>query len=240
MKKIETRIIPEETNLKFFMEHLKPYEFLRNNAEGKNILEIGCGDGYGAAYLAQVALKVVGIDYEEEVVLKAQNKYKAPNLSFLSMDATELQFQDNSFDIACSFQVIEHIPEDQLLKYLQEIKRVLMKDGESYLSTLNLDHVMKPHATYKKHPAHCKEFRLNELSDLLSSVFAKTKIFGLHLTPKHYFYLRLKKSGFFNFLPDSINPVSRYYSKITTDDFIITSDNLRKSIDFVCTCKAQK
>lgn len=237
MKRVETRLIPEETNLKFYMEHLKPYEFIKKNAKGKSILEIGFGDGYGSAYLAKVASKVVSIDYEEAVVLTAKNKYIASNLSFIYMDATKLQFEDASFDIVCSFQVIEHIPEEKLLQYLSEINRVLKDDGEFYLSTLNLEHVMKSPLTYEKQPAHCKEFKLNELSDLLYKVFPHLEIYGLAPTLKHRFYLKLKRIGSFNFLPEKINPVKRFYNKVTTADFKITSNNLRKASDFVCICR---
>lgn len=186
--KQETRIIPEETPHKFYAEHLKPYEFLRDEASGKIILEIGCGDGYGSAYLAKVAAEVIGIDYETNVILQAQNKYKASNLSFLCMEATNLKFVDNSFDIVCSFQTIEHISEDKLLQYLQETKRVLKDSGKFYLSTLNLEHAIKSPLTYKKNHAHCKEFRLEELKELLSKVFPNIEIYGLFLTLRHRFY----------------------------------------------------
>lgn len=237
--KQETRIIPEQTDPKFYAQHLKPYEFVKKIATGKTILEVGCGDGYGSAYLAKAAAEVIGIDYEERVTLQAQNKYGAPNLTFICMDATNLKFDGNSFDIICSFQVIEHIPEDKLLQYLQEIKRVLKDKGEFYLSTLNLEHAMKSPLTYKKNLAHCKEFRLDELKGILSKVFPHIEVYGLHLIFKHRFYLRLKKIGIFNFFPDAINPVSRFYKRVTTNDFKITSGNLRRAIDFICVCKKE-
>lgn len=233
---IETRIIPEETPPKFYAEHLKPYEFLSDQCGGKKILEVGCGDGYGSAYLAKTAKEVIGIDYEEDIIQRAQNKYRAPNLSFLYRDATELQFEDNAFDIACSFQAIEHIPQDKLLRYLSEIKRVLKVNGEFYLSTLNLEHTMKSSLTYQKNPAHCKEFTLSELKELLASVFPRVEIYGLHLTLQHRFYQRLKKIGIFSFLPNTISPVSRFYNRVTTEDFKITAHNLKKAIDFICVC----
>ncbi len=236
-KKSETRIIPAEVPPKFYAEHLKPYELVLNEAAGKRILEVGCGDGYGSFYLAKIAREVIGIDYEDSVILQARDKYKKPNLSFMYMDAIKLQFEDGAFDIACSFQVIEHIPEDKLSEYLLEIKRVLKASGKFYLSTLNLEHSVKSPLTYKKNPAHCKEFTLPEFKGLLSGMFSDVGIYGLHLTAKHYFFLRMKKSGIFNFLPKSINPVTGFYDRVTTDDFIITSDNLRKAIDFICICK---
>src|SRR3990167_5258749 len=182
LTKQETRIIPEETAPKFFAQHLIPYEFLRKQAKGKSVLEIGCGDGYGSACLAEAARKVTGVDYEEAVIYQAQNKYRGANLEFARMDAANLQFADNSFDIVCSFQVIEHIPEDALPRYLSEIKRVLKDEGTFYLSTLNLEHSMKSPHTYQKNIAHCREFKLDELKGVLSKIFPRVEIFGLHLT----------------------------------------------------------
>jgi ubiquinone/menaquinone biosynthesis C-methylase UbiE len=234
---VETRIIPEEAPPKFYAEHLKAYEFARDFVKGKKVLEVGCGDGYGSAYLAKVAAEVTGMDYEKDVILRAKNKYSAKNLSFTDGDATRLQFADESFDAVCSFQVIEHIPEGQLLRYLLEIRRVLKNDGTFYLSTLNLEHSIKSPITYQKNPAHCKEFTLGELKELLGSAFSDVKIYGLHLTLRHSFYQRMKKIGIFRFLPNRVNPVIGFYSKVTTGDFKITANDLNKAIDFICVGK---
>ena len=228
MPKPETRIIPEAVAPKFFAEHLKVYEFLKGEAGGKKVLEVGCGDGYGAAYLADEAAEVTAVDYENDVILAAQAKYGRPNLKFLPMEAGALRFEDSSFDIVCSFQVIEHIPEAAIPRYLSEIKRVLRPQGSFYLSTLNLEHAMKSPKTYEKNPAHCKEFVLSELKGLLLSEFASVGIYGLHLTFKHLFYQRLKKIGL---------PVNRFYNSITTADFEVTARDLRKAISFICLCK---
>ncbi len=228
MPKPETRIIPENSPPKFFAEHLKAYEFLKGNACGKKVLEVGCGDGYGADYLARAASEVTALDYDEAVIAAARNKYGRPNLKFLPMDAGALRFEDDSFDIVCSFQVIEHIPQAGIPRYLSEIKRVLRPKGSFYLSTLNLEHAVKSPKTYEKNPAHCKEFVLEELKSLLLSQFAQVDIYGLHLTPKHRFYRRLKKIGL---------PVKRFYDSITTADFQVASANLRRCVSFICVCR---
>lgn len=235
--KIESRIIPEETGRNLYMQHLKVYEFFRGNAKNKQILEVGCGDGYGAAFLAKSVKSIIAVDYEKEVVLTAQNKYKAGNLRYLCMDATRLEFKENEFDLVCSFQVIEHIPENRLLTYLTELNRVLKPGGELYLSTLNLEKMMKNPRTYKKNPAHCKEFRIRDLEAILSTVFNNYVIYGLHPSFKHKFYLILKKSGVFKSLPFIFNPVERFYNKLRTDAFRLTTSNLNKASDFICVCK---
>lgn len=235
--KIESRIIPEETGRNLYIQHLKVYEFLGRNAKNKQILEVGCGDGYGAAFLAKLVRSIIAVDYENEVILTAQSKYKANNLKYLCMDATRLGFNENEFDLVCSFQVIEHIPENRLLTYLTELKRVLKPDGELYLSTLNLEKVMKDSSIYKKNPAHCKEFRISELKVVLSEVFNDYVIYGLHPSLKHKFYLILKKSGVFRSLPFFLNPVERFYNNLRTDDFRLTTANLNKASDFICVCK---
>ena len=234
--KPETRIIPSEVPPKFYAQHLKPYTLIAQEAYGKKILEVGCGDGFGSAFLAKTAGEVIGIDYDQKTILRAREKYILANLRFMSMGADRLEFEDNCFDLVCSFQVIEHIPEDKIPRYLAEIKRVLRNDGKLYLSTLNLGQAMKSPSTYKKQPAHCREFRLDELKELLAQVFSKVEIRGLRLTLKHRFYQRLKKAGIFKFL-GIINPVDRFYKKCGVGDFKITSDNLTKAIDFICVCE---
>lgn len=236
--KIETRIIPEEVPPKFFAQHLSPYLFIKEHIKGKKVLEIGCGDGYGSAYLAKFAQEVVGVDYDSQTILAAKCKYKADNLVFYDMNATGLQFPDSIFDAICSFQVIEHVPEDLLLKYLSESKRVLRQGGALFLSTLNLKHSMKDKGTlYKKNPAHCREFTLSELRDLLAIVFVVDEIYGLHETKKYKFYHRLKKLGLFNFLPRTINPVERFYSNISTSDFRFIHGDLENASDFLAICR---
>jgi len=236
-KKIESRIIPEETGRNLYLQHLKVYEFFEANAKNKQILEVGCGDGYGAAFLAKSVNSIIAVDYEKEVVLTAQNKYKADNLKYLCMDATKLEFKDNTFDLVCSFQVIEHVPENRLLAYLAELNRVLKPQGELYLSTLNLQKMMKNPRTYKKNPAHCKEFEISGLEAILSAVFNDYVIYGLHPSLKHELYLILKKSGIFKSWPFFLNPVERFYKNLRTDDFRLNRSKLNQATDFVCVCK---
>ena len=58
--------IPEENY--WFQRHVVAYEFAAKLVAGKDVLDAGCGEGYGAALLARDAASVVGTDLEPEVV----------------------------------------------------------------------------------------------------------------------------------------------------------------------------
>lgn len=64
---------------------------------GKEILEIGCGDGRTMSYYADEAKWVVGIDNDRDELIVAQKKRKMS--SFVNGDAVVLPFADSSFDL---------------------------------------------------------------------------------------------------------------------------------------------
>src|SRR6185436_14549963 len=120
--------------------------------------EIGFGDGYGLHYLSPWAHQVTGVDIAPDNIPMAAVKYPAENLRFAQFDGMNFPFEKESFDVACSFQVIEHIPEPKLIEWLTGISDVLKKGGVFYVSTLNLATAMKPGAPYQKSVDHEKEF----------------------------------------------------------------------------------
>ncbi|MBI3087509.1 MAG: class I SAM-dependent methyltransferase [Candidatus Omnitrophica bacterium] len=230
-------LIPEENDPRFVAQHLSAYAFTRPYAAGKRVLEVGFGEGYGTASLAEVAQEVVGIELAPGNIPRAQAKYPRPNLRFLQMDATRLEFADGSFDAACSFQVIEHIPEPQLLTYASEIFRVLRPAGVCVISTLNLAHNMKPGQPYQKLIYHEKEFTAPDLQVLLSQVFPVVELYGLHLTPRHRLYQRLKKWGLDRLGPSPLNPVARFYGRASVADFRVTRNVSPAALDLYALCR---
>jgi len=106
-------------------------------AKKSKILDIGCGTGQVANFLAEKDYEVIGIDLSS-IFVKEAKKGKA---KFKVMDSTSLKFKDNSFDAVISAETLEHIPNPE--KALLEMTRVLKKDGLIFLrfpnkqSTLN-------------------------------------------------------------------------------------------------------
>src|SRR5260370_13256284 len=58
-----------------FQNHFKVYRFLPQYAVEKDVIDIGCGTGYGTAHLAKVARSIVGIDISESPLPWARNRY---------------------------------------------------------------------------------------------------------------------------------------------------------------------
>lgn len=104
---------------------------------GAYILDVGSGRGFFAKHLAELGFKVIGIDFDDEVVNKANENVKdwklEGNLSFKEADVLNIPFQDASFDAICDFGLFETLYKEDWQTYANEISRVL-KPGGFYLN----------------------------------------------------------------------------------------------------------
>jgi len=149
------------------------YKFAATFAEGKSVLDVGCGTGLGLTFLTKSAKYVVAIDYSEETIAHARQTNHAPNLTYEVMDCKDLKFNSEKFDLVTSFNLIEHIYEQE--KFIQEVKRVLKSDGIFICSTPNTE-VFNPGGQY--YHFHVHEFTLQEFKELLERYFKVVEMFG--------------------------------------------------------------
>ena len=237
MKEIENtgeRILLEKESPLMIARHFSAYKFAKGLVAGKRVLEIGSGEGYGTHYLSGFAKNITGIDYSKDAVQYAKDKYKNNNLSFLVMDAKEIGKLNEKFDIVCSFQNIEHIEDtDSLLK---NVAQILDENGIFICSTCNKKDA-SPNQETPLNKFHVKEYLWLEFMGLLTKYFKSVEMAGLKRSKKMVFYRRLKKIGIFNFLPEKINPVKRFYARISHNDFVITNKNLDRCLDFIAVCR---
>ncbi|MEZ7196963.1 methyltransferase domain-containing protein [Pseudodesulfovibrio karagichevae] len=166
------RYIPSEGG-KLRLEHLHRYVVAAQLCKGRDVVDMACGEGYGAAMLAETAKSVVGVDISGEVVDHASETYKRPNLSFVVSDVRELDLPDACCDMVVSFETIEHIGEQE--EMVAEIKRVLRPDGVLVISSPNRPVYEKDN---EPNTFHVKEFDFDELDALLSKFFGCVRYFG--------------------------------------------------------------
>lgn len=93
---------------------------------GKDVLEIATGPGLLAKHVAYAANKMIATDYSEGMIKEARKGECPDNLTFEVADATNLPFEDKSFDVVLIANALHVMPNPE--KALQEIDRVL-KDG---------------------------------------------------------------------------------------------------------------
>jgi ubiquinone/menaquinone biosynthesis C-methylase UbiE len=98
-------------------------DFVRRFAVDRDLLEVGCGTGLLLERFAQFAKTAKGIDLSEGMLSHA----RARGLDVVQGSATDLPFADNTFDVACSFKVLAHIPDIE--KALSEMTRVVRPGG---------------------------------------------------------------------------------------------------------------
>jgi 2-polyprenyl-3-methyl-5-hydroxy-6-metoxy-1,4-benzoquinol methylase len=82
-------------------------------AAPRSVLDVGCGEGVLVQQWARSLGegRVVGIDLEEESIQAGWAEHQAPNLEYRVMEASDLPFADNEFELASAIEVLEHVPD---------------------------------------------------------------------------------------------------------------------------------
>lgn len=100
-------------------------------ARGARVLELGCGTGVLLARLAELADEAVGVDLSEGMAAKA----RARGLDVRISDLSKLPFDDDAFDLTCSFKVLAHVQNVQ--SAIREAVRVTRPGGHLLLELYN-------------------------------------------------------------------------------------------------------
>ena len=134
---------------------LRAYYLAKPFVKGK-LLELGCGEGRGIEILGSLVEQYTAIDKIVPIIDRLKLKY--PTHRFESGHFPPIPFPDNSFDSIVTFQVIEHIKDDDL--FVREIKRILRPGGIALMTTPNIK------MTLTRNPWHIREYTADELTSL--------------------------------------------------------------------------
>ena len=148
---------------------LSAYVFAEKYING-DVLELGCGEGRGIDIILKKSKSFTAIDKISEVTERLSIKY--PKEKFISSSFPPLiNIEDNSFDTIVTFQVIEHINNDNL--FVEEIYRILRPGGKALITTPNIE------MTLTRNPWHIREYTSRQLQDLAAKFFTKITMKGI-------------------------------------------------------------
>ena len=117
-----TRWIDQELLSKFKKEHTR-------------ILDMGCGGGFLSNALAQRGWKITSIDLSNKSLEVARKYDVTKSVDYRHMDAEHLVFDDETFDVVISLDMLEHVEHPE--KVIVEAARVLKKGGSFFFHTFN-------------------------------------------------------------------------------------------------------
>lgn len=123
--------------------HSKVFEYLKDIPDGATVLDLGTGRGRWPFTMAEMGMKVIGLDYIKELIdvnnSEAKAKHFEGHLAFALGDALDIRFTDESFDAVTDFGLLQHMHREDWAKYGSEVKRVLRNGGYYLCVALSKD-----------------------------------------------------------------------------------------------------
>jgi SAM-dependent methyltransferase len=212
----------------WFRRHLAVYEWIAERVAGIEVVDMACGEGYGADVLARKARRVTGVDANPEAFEHARAKYTRPGVSFVR-DLIETYIEPS--DAVVFLQTIEHVKEpEQVLAHFKAMAPV------AYVSTPNLLTLAPPGADKSDNPWHLREYRAREFRALCESVYEHVELFGLFHARKlkvHELALRAGWDGVHARLGITKPFYDRFTPAISARDFALREGPLDRALDFV-------
>jgi len=182
-------------------------DFLKDK-KGK-ILDVGCGSGRNI--IANPHISYYGVDFSEEMLKFARENAKKKGVKYIlkKSGAEELPFEDNFFEVAICISTLHCIEnEKNRKKTLEELYRVLKKDGEAMISVWNKDtndklselktkegylNWQKDGKTYQRYYYFYDKDELQKLLQSIGFKVLKTRISGDEKHSKKNFIFYVKK-----------------------------------------------
>jgi len=174
----DVRFVPEGKSNFSSIAHLSRYKWVIGEFDlcEKDILDFGCGSGYGVYMLAREARNVVGIDYSATAIDYAKREFQSDNVTYFCCDATTddaiAVINRKDFDIVLSFDVIEHI--EKYFDYLDNIRQLVSDRGIAIIGCPNRLQTFAWNRCWN--PYHFQEFSPYQFEKVLSQYFSSVTL----------------------------------------------------------------
>jgi SAM-dependent methyltransferase len=224
--------VPEENY--WFRRHLAAYEWIAERVGGLRVVDLACGEGYGAAVLARTAAQVVGVDANPDAYEHARLRYRLGNLSFERGLVEEFEAP---CDAIVFLQTIEHVSDPGRL-----LERFAAAAPLAYISTPNRLTLAPSGAEKSDNPWHLREYTLAEYRTLLGPHFSHVEVLGVFHARKLRVHERALGVGW-DRVHRALRLTKPFYDRfvpaISSSDFRIAAEgDLDRALDFLAICNA--
>jgi radical SAM superfamily enzyme YgiQ (UPF0313 family)/glycosyltransferase involved in cell wall biosynthesis/2-polyprenyl-3-methyl-5-hydroxy-6-metoxy-1,4-benzoquinol methylase len=141
----------------------KRYAFANKFTEGKTVLDIPCGVGWGTSLLS--GKHRIGIDICPNAVAYGKKHY--PGIDFSVGNMTTIPLDDNSVDVIICLEGFEHVSKADGMRFIEEAARVIKKNGLLVMTVP----VILPGSKHSGNPYHLHEPTLSDLKHILAQMF---------------------------------------------------------------------
>lgn len=189
---------PQADTLRFF-KFLKKEQKYR--IEDKVVLDLGCGTGRNANYLADIGNKVIGIEISKTALSIAQNRAREMGLQVdyrLGDIGKPYEIEDNSVDVILDVTSSNSLDEQGRDIYLSEMNRVLKNGGYVFVRALCKDGNKNVKNLLKQSPGREYDTYIMKEIGLTERVFSREDFIKMY--SKYFKILKLeKKTGYSTF-----------------------------------------
>ncbi len=163
-------------NILSVVRHLLRYKFLSLLCNNKDVLDIGCGTGYGSYILSKTALSVKGIDLRKSGIEFAKKHFKKDNLSFENITIEEESDKNiinrccaNIYDIITCVETFEHINPIETPSFFTCLKNLVKDDGLIAFTTPRSEPTIsyRKTAEFREYISHYAEYSKDDFFEIL-------------------------------------------------------------------------
>lgn len=116
-----------------FLAHESIYRYFATFADGRRVLDAGCGAGYGPFALAQAGARSVrALDIDRRSIAYGRRHYAHPAIEFAVADLDRLDLTEGSLDLVVSSNCLEHLNEPA--RFLGQVRKALSPGGLAVLA----------------------------------------------------------------------------------------------------------
>jgi 2-polyprenyl-3-methyl-5-hydroxy-6-metoxy-1,4-benzoquinol methylase len=231
--------VPDENY--WFRRHLVVYDWIAQHVHGQRVIDMACGEGYGADVLARSAASVIGVDANPDAYEHARLKYEHPSRPNLRFERALVETFDQDADSVVFLQTVEHL--DEPGRVLDHFRSLVAPRGCVYVSTPNVLTLAPRGAERSDNPWHVHEYRLGEFERLCREHFRSVTVLGVFHARKLRAHELALAAGW-----DAVHPrlgltapFYRWFTPaIATSDFSLRAESARRlahALDFLAVCR---